>query len=106
MYQDRHSLLRLEKWTKWLRWYFLLIAALGFISTVFRLIDVWKNPLALGANYWENNIWYKSLIFTRDFRSVFFGVFAFLLLTGISKAIRYLLALEAEIRSKGTEYPS
>jgi hypothetical protein len=86
----------------------IILAILAFV--IFSIIVMWnamgvETYSSLGKDFWKNIV-YGTLSVAKLLRSAFLYVSAFLLLQGLSKAIRYLLALEAEIRSNGAEYPS
>ena len=72
---------------------------LNALASAYYSVAVWVNPERMGL-FVENNVWNKLLTVFANFENVFSFVFYYLLLQGIVKLIRYLLAMKNEFQVK------
>ena len=99
MYHNELHLLGIERWARRLAWYYLILSLLNALASAYYSVAVWVNPERMGL-FVENNVWNKLLTVFATFENVFSFVFYYLLLQGIVKLIRYLLAMKNEFQDK------
>ena len=99
---DDHSLRlrKIERWARWLSWYYLVTGILGIFSMIYTSIFVFVDPESMGLIGGMNDIWIKLIQVFGNIRSLLVTLFIFLFLQGISRMIRYLLATKGKISSK------
>lgn len=96
MYHNEHSLLKIEKWARWLSWYFVFAVVMNLLSLGYQSVDTWLNPaVPTWVAYTET--WYKLWVPASGVFNLFILVIFWFLLVGIAKTIRFLLALKARV---------
>jgi cytochrome b561 len=96
VYHDKSRLLRIDRWVRIFAWLYSLLLVLGLIGFVYSLATGFNTAtvgLPTDQAFESERTWLKLLAAFGGVHSVVTAGTVLLMLLGISKAIRYLLAL-------------
>jgi hypothetical protein len=109
VYHDRARLLKIDYWVRIFAWLYFGGAVLGLVAVVYDLATGFNRATAtVPPDQITDTLrsWLKFLGAVGDIQAIFATIMELLLLLGISKAIRYLLALWETLQLRSVTHPS
>ena len=100
---DLAYLSKIAHWVRIFTWILLANLILGLVVHLPKIVQVFTDPLSLGLVGIYGNFLVKSRVVTGHLTTILLQASYFLLMLGLSKAIRYLLVLVAEKRQQVSE---
>ncbi len=94
MHHNRARLLKLERWTRIISWLFLAGVALGVVGLIVIGVNLYFNPQAYEAFNPQNTFLFPTSLVLKNLTSLVRNLFYFLLFSGLSQTIRYLLKMK------------
>ena len=96
-YYHRLDTLKIERWSRRLSWYYLVSIPLSILFSAINLYRLFSSPEYVDLLSPIDSPWVKWHFTAEFIMAVLYPVVPFLLLQGVSKAIRYLLAMRSEM---------
>jgi hypothetical protein len=99
MYHHQSRIIKLERWVRIIAWFYLVVVGLRILVLIYTGVSFYINPGYVDASNitGQNVYWFRAGVVFSNFSYLLGSLFFCLLFFGLSRTIRYLLALKETI---------